>query len=126
FAILSQVQFTTLTPSNSFGRLVGRSSLYPQTPLRGISSSLAHFISHNCPSAFLVFFVTITKTPSHPFILFLQFVFQAESHGFLTDISTNSNGEFSFLACPTKKSLKLLSSMAKLINTLFLDIKYIL
>jgi hypothetical protein len=87
---------------------------------RGISSSLAHLISQSCPSAFLVFLVTIINTPSHPFIFVRHFVFHAESQGSLTDISMNSKGLLLFFACPTKKSRKFASSIAKLINILLL------
>ncbi len=112
--MLSHVQLTIRIPFNSEGSRRGLSSCLPQIALRGISSSRAQFISHSCPSAFMVSRVTITRTPAHPLILVRHLLFHAESHGRLTDKSTNLKGDWTFLAWPTNKSLKFLSSIAKL------------
>ena len=123
--MLFHVQDTTLTPSSSFGSVAGRLSALPYIPLRGMDSFFAQFISHNCPSAYLVFLVTILIIPSHPFIFVRQFVFHAESQGFFTDISVKTKGEFLFFACPTRKSRSVTSSMAKLMNIRLFDMGFL-
>src|SRR5690554_633427 len=67
-------------------------------PLTFSPNSLAHFISQIAPSAFLVFSEIKTIIASQLLILVLQFVFQLESQGFFTDISTNSYGILVFFA----------------------------
>lgn len=56
-------------------------------------------------------------TASQPRIRVQQLFFQAESHGSLADISTNSNGLCSLRAWPRRKSRRWRSSIAKLVKT---------
>src|ERR1035441_4809916 len=50
-------------------------------------------------------------------MLIRHLVFHCSSHGSLTDISMNSNGDFGCLAWPTRKSRYFLSSTANAMNT---------
>src|SRR5207245_8613203 len=85
----------------------------------GTVSSLAHLTSQSCPVALAVFLLSSAIMPSQPLTLVRQFVFHALSQGCLTDMSTNSNGLFAFLAWPTRKSREVLSSTAKLTKIRF-------
>jgi len=119
--MFGQVQLTTETPANSAGSVEGRLSDDMYIPRTGTPSSLAVLISHNSPVAFLVLLLTNAITPSQPLIRDRHCVRHASLQGSLTDMSTNSKGDFSFLDCPTTAVRYHSSSMAKLINMRCLD-----
>src|SRR4028118_392091 len=97
-------QLVTFLPDSSDG-IAPLSSLWMWTPMIGIPSSTAHFISQRAPSAFEVDLLNKATTPSQPLILVLHCVFHFSDQGCFTDMSVNSMGERSFLACPRRKSL---------------------
>src|SRR5215467_10211652 len=84
FLMFGHVQVTTRVFPSSAG-LPRMSSLCTQTPIIGMFSSLAHFISQHAPSPFGVFLLIKAITPSQPLILLRQFVFHCESQGSFTD-----------------------------------------
>src|ERR1700730_14040916 len=82
--------------------------------MTGTPSSLAVLTSQTAPSALAVFLLTKAIIPSHPLTRDRHCVFHFSSNGSLIDMLVNSNGLFSFFACPTRYSFAHLSSMAKL------------
>src|SRR5690606_37259920 len=101
--IPSHVQSITFLPVSSEGT-TPCTDFWAWMPITGTPSSLAHLISHRCPSALIERLVTMAISPSHPLILLRQLVFHWLSQGCLTDMSTKLKVDLAFFACPTKRS----------------------